>query len=133
MHKNSQTDDDNYSLTERKQSLISKLRVFNQSNGLEGFREKIEATLNSDKIPETYTSRTDDKICHQQKIIEKFLAEVLKLGDLKRLLKQKFTRESDWTPKMREMHQFYTFLEYSMETFRSNLDRTVETNWKNLI
>jgi hypothetical protein len=89
--------------------------------------------LNSDKIPETYTSRTDDKICHQQKIIEKFLAEVLKLGDLKRLLKQKFTRESDWTPKMREMHQFYTFLEYSMETFRSNLDRTVETSWKNLI
>jgi hypothetical protein len=48
------------------------------------------------------------------KIIERFLAQVLKTGDLKRLLKQKFAKESDWSNKMREMHQFYTFLEYSV-------------------
>lgn len=46
----------------------------------------------------------------EQKIVEKFLAEVLKINDLKRLLSKKFSKELDWSPKMREMHQFYTYL-----------------------
>jgi malonyl CoA-acyl carrier protein transacylase len=50
-----------------------------------------------------------------------FLGDVLKITDLKRLLKKKFSKEKDWTQKMREMHQFYTYLEYSTEQFRANL------------
>lgn len=56
--------------------------------------------------------------------VEKFLSEVLKITDLKRLMKDKFFKEADWSPKMREMHQFYTYLEYSMEAFRSKLKKT---------
>lgn len=37
----------------------------------------------------------------EQKIAEKFLSEVLKINDLKRLLRKKFSKEQDWNPKMR--------------------------------
>lgn len=33
--------------------------------------------------------------------VEKFLSEVLKITDLKRLMKDKFFKEADWSPKMR--------------------------------
>jgi hypothetical protein len=33
---------------------------------------------------------------------------------------------------MQEMHQFYTFLEYSMEAFRSKLNKTAELGWKEI-
>jgi hypothetical protein len=54
------------------------------------------------------------KLRREQKILEKFLAEVLKISDLKRLLRNKFSKELDWSPKMREMHQFYTYLEFNL-------------------
>ncbi len=57
---------------------------------------------------------------------------MLKIKDLKRLMKEKFFREADWSPKMREMHQFYTYLEYSMEAFHSKLSKTTENSWREL-
>lgn len=47
-------------------------------------------------------------------------------------MKEKFLKESDWSPKMREMHQFYTYLEYSMEAFRSKLNKTTDHAWREL-
>ena len=57
---------------------------------------------------------------------------MLKIVDLKRLMKEKFLKEADWSPKMREMHQFYTYLEYSMEAFRSKLAKTADSACREL-
>lgn len=42
--------------------------------------------------------KTDDA---KQKILEMFLADVLKVNDLKRLLKNKFSKERHWGQQMR--------------------------------
>ncbi len=57
---------------------------------------------------------------------------MLKITDLKRLLRKKFSKEQDWSPRMREMHQFYTYLEFNLENFRLSLAKNTSSNWQQL-
>jgi hypothetical protein len=61
-----------------------------------------------------------------------FLGDVLKITDIKKLLKKKFSQEQSWGPKMREMHQFYTYVEFSLDKFRANQAKNIEDNWRSI-
>ena len=47
-------------------------------------------------------------------------------------MKQKFLSEDEWNRKMRELHQFYIYLEYILFAFRAKLDRLQESMWRRL-
>jgi hypothetical protein len=76
-----------YSLMERKESLISKLALLNEGNTIDSIRGKIEEILN-----ERGKLMAESKEGKGKDIMEKFLSEVLKINDLKRLMKEKFIK-----------------------------------------